>query len=200
MFLEHRWTRKESAHRAERARGGGAGRRGGITPGLWSTRRSSVTRVEERSPGPDPTVLGRRARLARMVAATIGLLLVTAGTAFGSDDDFPVGPLRMYSVRDDPNGTVTQAVVLAVTATGRTVDVTDTSGAPRRAELEGRLGALEGDPSTFASVARTFMPGSGRIDGDAVVEIRLVQRSFRLHSGRAGPAADRVVAAWRVPL
>lgn len=142
--------------------------------------------------------LGHRARVTRLVAAACGLVLITAGTLVGTDDDFPAGPLRMYATRDDPNGAVTQAAVLAVTASGRSIDVTDTSGAPRRAELEGRLGALSQDPDLFADVAHQFLPSSGRVDGSAVVQIRLVQRIFPLHDGRAGPVRERLIAAWRV--
>ena len=143
--------------------------------------------------------LGRGPRRRRMIAAGAGLLLITAGTLYGSDDDFPAGPLRMYSVRDDPNGTVRQAVVQAVTAGGRPYDVTDTRGAPRRAELEGRFGELADKPAEFAAVAVAFLPSSGRVGGATVVQIRLVQRSYPLHDGRSGPAQDHIVATWTVP-
>lgn len=137
-------------------------------------------------------------RVARALAAGVGLVLITAGTLLGSDDDFPVGPLRMYSVRDDPNGTVTQAVVLALSADGRAIDVTNARGAPRRAELEGRLSELARRPAVFAALARQFLPPSGRVGAAAVVQIQLVQRDFPLRHGRSGPARDRVVATWSV--
>ncbi len=149
---------------------------------------------------PDTIGLPAAARAARMVAAAVVLVLLSAGTLRGQDDDFPFGPQRMYATRDDPNGAVSQAVVLGVTADGRSYDVTDSPGAPRRAELEGRFERLQTDPVRFAAVGALYVTGDGRLrEHPAVraVEIRLVRRSYPLRAGRSGPAVDKVVARWR---
>lgn len=151
---------------------------------------------------PADVLLTRPGRMARTLAAFLGLLLITAGTLFGSDDDFPAGPLRMYSVRDDPNSQVTQAVVLATTADGRSFDVTDTGGAPRRAELEGRYAEFEQDASRFDAVAVDYLTADGEIRGHrgaTAVEVRLVRRVYPLQDGRRqGTTRDELIARWVV--
>jgi hypothetical protein len=160
-----------------------------------------VTDLADRT-SPDEIALTRPGRVARTVAALAGLLLITAGTLFGSDDDFPVGPLRMYSVRDDPNSQVTQAVVLATTADGHSFDVSDTGGAPRRAELEGRYAEFEQDPARFDAVAVDYVTADGEIRGHAgaiAVEVRLVRRVYPLQDGRRrGAVRDELIAQWVV--
>ncbi len=127
-------------------------------------------------------------------------LLVTAGTVRGFDDDFPFGPFKMYATRDDPNGSVFQVLVEAVTSSGRLVDVTNTSGAPRRAELEGRLGSFAADPAEFADVAARYVHGvAPNSVAGTVTQIRLIDRRFPLHDGRSGTPIDAVVATWNVP-
>lgn len=139
------------------------------------------------------------ARRIRVIAAVVVLALITLGTVRGGDDDFPFGPLRMYSTRDNPNGVVQQGVVQAVTRSGRLRDVTNTSGAPRRAELEGRMGEFAAHPDRFAAVAVAYVPKANATAADPVISIRLVRRGFPLHNGRAGPSVDVVVATWTVP-
>lgn len=127
----------------------------------------------------------------RLAAAALVLGLLTAGTVAGEDHDFPFGPFRMYATRDDPDGTVVQAVVLARTADGRTVDVTDTAGAPRRAELEGRFAAFQTDPGLFTPIGPAY-----RHAAPDVVSVSLVRREFRLHDGRQTGTVDDTLATW----
>ena len=148
---------------------------------------------------PDAVILlSRWASRIRLIAAVVVFALITVGTVLGSDDDFPFGPLRMYATRDDPNGVVRQGVVLAVTRSGRVRDVTNTSGAPRRAELEGRMNEFAAHPDRFAAVAVVFVPRGNVSAKDPVISIRLVRRGFPLHNGRSGPPVDVVVATWTV--
>jgi hypothetical protein len=77
--------------------------------------------------------------------------------------------------------------------------VTNTSGAPRRAELEGRLNEFVSAPERFAPVAAAFVPRSNASATDPYVVIRLVHRSYPLHDGRASAPVDAVVASWAVP-
>lgn len=158
-----------------------------------------MTAVDDRSTEAE-VPLSRRGRGRRVAIAVIGLLLITAGTVHGTDDDFPFGPLRMYSVRDDPNSEVTQAVVLATATDGRVVDVTNVSGAPRRAELEGRFDQLQHDPTAFDDLARHYVSASDRIRGHpnlVASEVRLVRRVYPLHDGRRSRASrDELIARW----
>ena len=135
--------------------------------------------------------LPRRARIARLTAVGVVLAALTTGTLVGQDRDFPFGPFRMYATRDDPNGTVVQAVVLARLADGRTVDVTDAAGAPRRAELEGRLSTFEADPARFDPLGPTYARAAADVDA-----VTLVRREFRLADGRRTATVDVPLATW----
>src|SRR6201999_1644697 len=92
--------------------------------------------VQTDEPTTAPPPMSRRGVVTRLLAVVVGLALVIAGTVHGQDDDFPFGPFRMYSTRDDPNGAVRELRVQLLLTTGAVQDVTNASGAPRRAELE----------------------------------------------------------------
>lgn len=142
-----------------------------------------------------PAVSGlpRRARTVRLVATAVVLALLTTGTLVGQDHDFPFGPFRMYATRDDPNAAVIQAVVLARTVDGVTHDVTDTSAAPRRAELEGRLSVFAAHPDQFTAFAAVYARDGGVAD---VATVTLVQREYRLRDGRQAGTVDVPLATW----
>ena len=63
---------------------------------------------------------GRALRAFATVALIMSLLV---GAAFGDDDHFPFGPMRMYSTRNDPNGTISVVELRAVTVTGDRIDL-----------------------------------------------------------------------------
>lgn len=144
----------------------------------------------------DPTVLSGRGRSVRLAATGLVGLLLLAGTAFGQDDDFPFGPFRMYSTRDDPDGTVVSTRVEAVDAAGALRIVDERSVGLKRAEVEGQVGRFRADPSLLGALARAqarLQPGSS-----AFVEIRVVERRYQLRDSRpTGAQVDRVVARWR---
>ena len=139
------------------------------------------------------TAAGRRAR----VAVTLVLAVLTlAGTFVGQDDDFPFGPFRMYSTRDDPNGTVISTRVEAVDATGRVRVVDERSTGLRRAEVEGQVGRFRADPALLGALSRAherLRPQEPRF-----VEIRVVERVYELRDSRpTGSQSERVVVTWR---
>ncbi|MEP6598818.1 MAG: hypothetical protein ABJB98_05145 [Actinomycetota bacterium] len=133
--------------------------------------------------------------MARVVAVLVGLTLILAGTLWGTDDDFPFGPFRMYSTRGDPDGVVRELRVRVVLSSGRVLDVTDTAGAPRRAELEGRLAELIRSPAALAGLVPLYtkhLPDRAR-------SLELGWLSHPLHGGRSGPASYAVIRATAVP-
>jgi hypothetical protein len=135
-------------------------------------------------------IVRRRGRIVRhMAAAVVGALLLVT-TLFGQDADFPFAPFRMYATRDDPNGVVRILAVEAVLADGTTTDVTEAEGAPRRAELEGRIGELRDDPKLLASLAEPYVQAE-----PSAVSLRVVWREYQLIDGRSQPPRDRVLAA-----
>jgi hypothetical protein len=138
---------------------------------------------------------GRRARL----AVTLVLAVLTlAGTFVGQDDDFPFGPFRMYSTRDDPDGTVVSTRVEAVSPDGRVLVVDERSTGLKRAEVEGQVRRFRDDPTLLAALARAH--ARLRPDEPPYAEVRVVERRFVLRGSRpTGEATEQVVARWRRP-
>lgn len=136
--------------------------------------------------------LSRAGRTVRLAIAAAVAVITVAGTAVGDDHDFPFGPFRMYATRDDPNGVVRIVAVESIDADGHTDDLTSASGAPRRAELEGRMSELRADCGQFARLIPRYKPGPG------TTAVRLVERDYPLHSGRAQMRRDDIVCsiAW----
>ena len=138
---------------------------------------------------------GRRVR----VAVTVALAAVTvAGTLVGQDDDFPFGPFRMYSTRDDPDGVVRGARVEAVDATGRVLVVPDSATGLRRAEIEGMADRFVRDPSLLAQVSRAH----DRLHPDepSYDVVRVVVSEVRLRDSRpVGVPRDEVLVSWTRP-
>jgi hypothetical protein len=148
-------------------------------------------------PGPAALAVapvGHKSRAVRMMATAIVAVVLLAGTLFGQDSDFPFGPFRMYATRDDPNGVVRILEVQLVDADGSLVDVTNAPGAPRRAELEGRIADLRSNPALMSALVPSYIAGHP----DAV-EIRLVWLNYRLRDGRAQPPAPEVLVSVPVP-
>ena len=59
-------------------------------------------------------MLTSRGRMVRVAVAAVGLALLLAGTLWGQDDDFPVGPFRMYATAARPTGNVRTAELWGV--------------------------------------------------------------------------------------
>lgn len=139
------------------------------------------------------TTAGRRLR----VLMTVGLVVLTlGGTAVGQDDDFPFGPFRMYSTRDDPNGTVVSTRVEAVDGRGQVRVVDERSTGLKRAEVEGQVRRFVADPELLAalSVAHDRL----RPQEPDFAEIRVVERIYELRDSRpTGEQTERIVARWR---
>lgn len=141
------------------------------------------------------TSAGRRAR----VAVTLVLAVLTlAGTLVGQDDDFPFGPFRMYSTRDDPNGTVVSTRVEARDADGRLRTVDERSTGLRRAEVEGQVRRFVADPALLGALSRAH--DRLRPDEPPFTEVRVVERVYELRDSRpTGQESERVVVTWRAP-
>lgn len=143
---------------------------------------------------PSTVTLSRRAVVTRLAAVVVGLVLVFAGTVHGQDDDFPFGPFRMYSTRDDPNGQVRELRVQLLLQSGGVQDVTNASGAPRRAELEGRIADLSAHP---AELAKLVPPYVAHATGP-VRELRLVWLVHPLHHGRSARPTTSIICSTPV--
>ena len=141
------------------------------------------------------TSAGRRARVA--VTVVVGLLLL-AGTFVGQDDDFPFGPFRMYSTRDDPDGRVVSSRVEAVDRDGRVRVVDERSTGLKRAEVEGQVRRFQADPALLGALARAHR--ALRPQEPDFVEVRVVEQASQLRDSRpTGTTTERVVARWTAP-
>ena len=136
------------------------------------------------------TATGRRLRLTGLLVVAALLLL---GSLRGTDDDFPFGPFRMYATADSPDGTVLSTTLEAVTADGRRVGVDERDIGLRRAEYEGQLARVTpGVLRELVGVHARRRPG-----GPAWVGLRVVQTTYPLHHGIAGPATRSVLVTWQ---
>lgn len=141
--------------------------------------------------------VSRPGRTWRLTSAAAVLALLVAGTLFGQDSSFPVGPFRMFSTRDDPNGTVSTTELEGRTATGDDVRITGTETGLRRAEVEGQLDRFVRDPALLRTVADAY---SDVYPGRELVRIEVVRRSYPLRDGRAtGEERVTVLASWDRP-
>jgi hypothetical protein len=122
----------------------------------------------------------------RLTVGALVLLAVLAGTAWGQDDDFPVGPFRMYATAARPTGTVRVAELIGVRPNGERVLLEAHDVGLRRAELEGQLPRFRKDPELLAALATP-----------AYVEIRLEERERFVVDRRVQRDERRtLVASW----
>jgi hypothetical protein len=120
------------------------------------------------------------------------------GTLWGTDDDFPFGPFRMYSTAPDPNGAAKDTRVEGVDVNGRTVGLTEANSGIRRAEIEGQQGAYVSDPSRLSQVAAAYAEHTPA--APPLRSVRIVIRWHGVkHSRPTGTWTDQVVAEWTRP-
>lgn len=146
-----------------------------------------------------PLRLGARARLWRSLAAAVFVAALLFTSAFGSNDDFPIGPMTQFafSVKND-GGTIGSFWLEADTAEGRHVELSrDAVGTGmKRAEIEGQMGRIVRDPSLLQGIAdgqHRLHPGDPRL-----TRIYVVEEIKRLEHGKVASTrrVNRVV--WDV--
>ncbi len=142
--------------------------------------------------------LSPTSRRARVVVTLVAAALLLGGTIWGSDDDFPFGPFRMYAGVNGPNEDAPDPRVDGLDATGARVSLTERSSGLRRAEVEAHQAEYTANPALLAPVAQAYQtrnPGAPRL-----VEVRLVVRWHEIRSSRpTGRYRDETVATWRAP-
>lgn len=140
-------------------------------------------------------MLSARGRRLRALVTLAFAALLLAGTLVGQDDDFPFGPFRMYSTRDDPDGVVRSARVEAVDARGRVLVVPDAATGLRRAEIEGQAGRFVRDPALLGQVSRAH--DRLRPRDPPYVQVRVVETAVQLRDSRpTGIRTQTVLATW----
>ncbi|RJK92945.1 hypothetical protein [Vallicoccus soli] len=127
-----------------------------------------------------------------------GTLLVTYGTARGTDDLWPFAPMSQFAFGVDLDGEIRSTYVDALTTEG---DVVRVPLSPRgvgvgRAEVEGQLPSIVADPSKLGALAvaqRRLHP-----DEPQYVRLWLRQEVTRLRGGRDAGRSDELLATWDV--
>ncbi|TKJ18644.1 hypothetical protein [Blastococcus sp. CCUG 61487] len=141
---------------------------------------------------PEVLRLSPSARRRRMAAVLVVLGLLLAGTVWGDDDEFPFGPFRMYSTRNDPNTPVISTRAVGVTAAGEEVRLSGGQVGLRRAEFEGQIGRLREHPELLGLLAEAYLEANP--SAPDLVSVQVIHRKFGLSGGRpTGEYTDTVV-------
>ena len=138
-----------------------------------------------------------RGRWTRGVATAIAALLLLAGSVWGSDDDFPFGPFRMYAGVNDPNGDVVSSYMQAVLPGGKVIRVDERGTGLRRAELEAEEGDFVKDPASLARIAEAHAKLHPDEPGYAAVQV--IQLDQHLKHAALSTQTSKVIAQWRRP-
>jgi hypothetical protein len=142
----------------------------------------------------DVVVLPPSARRRRLAATAVILALMLGGTVWGDDAEFPFGPFRMYSTRNDPDTPVISTRVVGRTAAGEEIRLSGGEVGLRRAELEGQVDRLREDPALLESLAEVY--AERHPDAEEMVEVQVVHRRYELVDGLStGDYTDVVVVS-----
>jgi hypothetical protein len=140
--------------------------------------------------------LTTRGRAIRIAVTLLIVALGLAGSIWGTDDDFPLGPQLQFANADPANAPVVVLRVEAVDVHGKRFELSEKQSGIRRAEIEDQVERFKADPSLLTSVGEAYArrnPGAPQL-----VEIDLIARSHELRHGQAtGRYTDKRLAVWR---
>jgi hypothetical protein len=150
----------------------------------------------EQARPPAMTPAGRRARA---LATGLTILLLLAGSIWGQDDHFPLGPFRMYSVSNRLDGRVTSLQLQGRLGGGPRREIEFGQFGLRRAEVQGQVARFYlGDwDSLLAHLARSYDRFHPR--GPVLDELHLVYEVDTLEGGRPVAYEQRTLASWERP-
>jgi hypothetical protein len=139
--------------------------------------------------------LGVAGRVARASVALVAGLLLVAGSAWGSDDDFPFGPFLMYATARDDDEPIGDTATYGVDASGRRLALDQSLTGLRRAEIEGQLARFADRPALLRHVAAAYARRNP--DAPPLQRVAVVVRWHELRDGEVtGHTRDEVVARW----
>jgi hypothetical protein len=130
-----------------------------------------------------------------VAALVFGVLL--AGTFFGSDDLFPLGPFRMYATSSQATGEIAVVALEARTAEGEwtLVRPSPASVGMNVAEFEGQLPRFESDPELLGAVAASRQ--SLNPDEEPWVAVRIIREAtVVVDKVPTGEVVRTVIAEW----
>jgi hypothetical protein len=142
--------------------------------------------------------LSRQGRAARLVVTAVAAVLLLAGTLWGTDDDFPFGPFKMYASAPGQNQDAGDTRVEGVDASGRVVVLTEANSGLRRAEIEGQQQAYVDNPARLRQVALAYAdksPGAAPL-----TTVRIVIHWAEIERSRiTGRSHDQILVSWTAP-
>jgi hypothetical protein len=168
--------------------------------GLLDGRRSYDAPVSQPSavrsaPATEVVRLSRFSGWARLTVTAVVLALTLGGTVWGDDSEFPFGPFRMYSTRNDPNAPVISTRVVGLTAAGEEVRLSGGQVGLRRAEFEGQYRRLQKEPQLLGLMADAYT--DRHPDAEPLHEVQVIHRRYELVDGQAtGDYVDTVVVDY----
>ena len=137
-------------------------------------------------------------RTLRLIVPIVVGVLLLLGTWRGDDDNFPFGPFRMYSTKQELDGEVRSLQLWGLDKSGEWTPLLIDDFGLRRADLEGQVGRHEVEPAVvLAELARTYR----RLhDGDfPYVALQLSDRVYDLKDGKPVDETSRIIGVWRAP-
>jgi len=146
----------------------------------------------------ETTVAGKlttRGRRLRAIVTVVGAVVLLWGTFWGTDDDFPFGPFKMYSHANSPDGFVSSNRLEAVDGSGRRLKLTDSATGLRRSEIEGQIPGFLDDPELLGAVADAY--AARHPDAPPLARIEIIRRRYQLEDHEpTGDVAETVVVSW----
>jgi hypothetical protein len=139
--------------------------------------------------------LSSPSRWARLTVVAVVLVLTLGGTVWGDDSEFPFGPFRMYSTRNDPNMPVISTRVVGLTGAGEEVRLSGGQVGLRRAEFEGQYRRLQKEPELLGLLADAYADRNP--DAEPLREVQVIHRRYALEDGQVtGDYVDTVVVDY----
>ena len=129
----------------------------------------------------------------RLTAIAVVMAALLAGSAWGDDEHFPFGPFRMYSTRNDPNGTVKDVALRGTTSRGEEISLPTSAFGLRPAEVDGLINRFADDSKLAAYLADAYEDLNRRPRLDRLEVIRGV---YRLKDSRPVRYYEKTVGVW----
>ncbi len=137
-------------------------------------------------------------RFIRALSPIVLAVLLVLGTWVGEDDNFPFGPFRMYSTKQELDGEIRVLQLWGLSSEGEWTSLLTEDFGLRRADLEGQIGKLAEEPAfVLAELADSYERRHGTDLPFLALELR--EKIYELEQGR--PVRDhlRVLGTWRAP-
>jgi hypothetical protein len=131
----------------------------------------------------------------RLGASALVAVVLIAGTAFGDDDNFPFGPFRMYSTKNELNGTINSVRFHAIDENGRAFDPRSQDFGLRPAEINGRVGRFRADVELLGQLADAYR--KAHPDAPDIAELTLSYGIWTLENGRPVSFEEESLVTWR---